>query len=569
MAALFPLAAHFSLCAPHLPERLLTVRRNAFSLPGAQALSDYAELLGESPQSAQDEEARAPFSLPALIPPDVTGPVSLTRVIDFGALHARQAELIIECPVGRGRVLLDDECLAVFDSTHMPAAPGSAPGTLTLDLTPALRLGRPQTLSLRFDDSRPAGIAGMIALHTTAHARLDDVRIHPNAHTQTMRLDAAVIAQDAGTYALRAQAVSGSKALPAWEISLVLRAGEQRKTSLTIPVPAERFSPGKAYKAPAVKIQLFLRTRSSSSLPGVPCDGVTRLCGYPGTAARYDLPLTAAECFLPPETLLERIAPLSLCGVYLPVPAPDAFYRAFTRAGIAVRQVTGASDTIKEYLARIPCITCQDTPDPAAHPRPAEWGAWQLCGITACTREIPAGITPAELLFEAAGRVIDPQDAGIRSVLAWLRALCVRLNAEAARQGRLTGCICASGEWNEPDVRDVLTSALAPVHLSALPLCGAWWTGSRFSASLHAFIPEESDQVTAVAVLEDEDGHTIARREVACPPAGGNVGIIAATLPDTPCVLQLTTRLIRGKTTLDQSVIPIYVGARGMLEAAF
>ena len=45
--------------------------------------------------------------------------------------------------------------------------------------------------------------------------------------------------------------------------------------------------------------------------------------------------------------------------------------------------------------------------------------------------------------------------------------------------------------------------------------------------------------------------------------------MIEATLPDHPCVLELTTRLLHNGETVEESTIPIYVGERGQLETAF
>ena len=45
--------------------------------------------------------------------------------------------------------------------------------------------------------------------------------------------------------------------------------------------------------------------------------------------------------------------------------------------------------------------------------------------------------------------------------------------------------------------------------------------------------------------------------------------MLEAALPDSPCVLTLSTRLLAGDAVLEQSVIPVYVGERGPLEAAF
>ena len=96
-----------------------------------------------------------------------------------------------------------------------------------------------------------------------------------------------------------------------------------------------------------------------------------------------------------------------------------------------------------------------------------------------------------------------------------------------------------------PDIADALSTALAPLHLGVLPLCGAWWAGSHFNASLHAFVPQGalSPQqcalsLTATAILEDEEGNVLARCDCVCPPEGGALGTISAILPESSCVLQ-------------------------------
>ena len=47
------------------------------------------------------------------------------------------------------------------------------------------------------------------------------------------------------------------------------------------------------------------------------------------------------------------------------------------------------------------------------------------------------------------------------------------------------------------------------------------------------------------------------------------MGVIEAALPDHPCVLELTTRLLHDGEAIEESTLPIYVGERGQLEAAF
>ena len=45
--------------------------------------------------------------------------------------------------------------------------------------------------------------------------------------------------------------------------------------------------------------------------------------------------------------------------------------------------------------------------------------------------------------------------------------------------------------------------------------------------------------------------------------------LLEAELPGAPCVLTLSTRLLAGDAVLEQSALPVYVGERGPLEAAF
>lgn len=577
MIACLPLLTQWRLRAQTLPGRMTPGQTAGFSLPGAQDLQAFSDLLGQSPQEGAPEEAQqeAPFALPAWIPPDVTGPVSLVHTLDLCALRAQTARLIVSAPVGRGQVTLDGKPLATFDSTKPPAA-CTTPGELSLDLTPFLTAAQKGELALCFDETRPCGVGGPVLLHLTAHAQLNSVLLTPDAARKHMQLTAGVWAREAGTYSLRAQAVSGDIPLPAWEITLMLDADEHRQASLSIPVPAEAFVPGVSYPLPVVKVQLFLRTRPSSSLPGVLCDSIALSCGYRGRAAFYDVPLTAAECLLPGYVLLPRLLSLHLPGVCLPVPAPDALYDDLTRAGIAVRQITGKNKVLCNRLQRLPSVTFQETPGAIDQATPPELSAWQLCGLTAAPRPMPGDMTADDILLELSGRALDPQDAAVRSTLAWLDALCVRLRAEAARQGRLTGALCAPGDWNKPDIADALACALSPVHLSPLPLRGAWWTGAHFSASLWVFTSpgalspvHRGRPLTALATLIDKAGKAIARHEAICPPEGGDAGVLTAMLPEQPCVLQLSLRLMCGEDTLEESVLPVYVGARGMLEAAF
>ena len=551
---------HWRIRAAHLPERLTEGAPfdTSFRLPGADALSAFADLLGGAPDEADDgtpDGEEADFTLPAAIPDDISGAVELAVELDFGALCADDAELTLELVRGKGRVLADDTALCTFQNPK--------DGFLRVPLTRALHAGRRQTLRLCFDASRPAGVLGPVNLHLTTCARLRDVALLPDAAAKTVRLRATLAAMETGRYVLRARAACKDDALPVHDLPVSLTAGEPQEVQMTLPLPGNPFVPGQAADGPSVRIQLFAQGRH-----GALCDELTLLCGYSGQPAAYHVPLLPLEC-LDPDALLSRIGRMRLFGVWLDAPAPDCFYRAMTLAGVSVLHPF-ATEAMRERLARHACVCFSDAPLPRMRNLPA-LDAWLLCGLTACPRTPPADATPAELLFEAAGCELDAQSPNIAAVLLWLRAVRVRLLAEAARQNRFSGALCPPGVWRDEDVFAALQTALAPTHISTLPLCGAWFAGSAFSAAVCAFVDEQDaggDLIVRVW-LEDDDGKRLATLKRPCPPRGGEIGLLTCTLPNEACVLTLCAALAKGGETIEQSQIPVYVGVKGMLEAAF
>lgn len=584
-----PLLARWRIRADELPDRLLDMDRPAaaFTLPGASALSGFADLIGGAQEDASpstpiiEEEEDAPFPLPALLPDDVPGEASLSLEIDFGALSGDRAVLAFDEILGCGEILLGDQMVAAFGRTSAAdmAAHASglaaAPCALAVDLTDALRLGRRETLTIHFDASRPAGIPGPVFLRLASGGYLSHAVITPSAASRTMAVRARIHAIPEGRYMLRVQplpAALDAAPLPAREITCSLNPLETRACTLSLAVPGELFAAGQPYSLPALRLELLYMTGSAPVL----CDQALLACGYPGAPAPCFLPLAAGDLSGGTDALLDRLAALHVQGVSLPAPASDSLYLALSRSGVSVRHALPADHPPCIRMLRFPCVTIDALR--AASPRfPAsqEEAAWQLCGVTGMARIADPDMTPADLLHDAAGRALNPADEGVRAVLGWLSAVAVRLRAEAARQQRYTGALCAPGEWDQPDVADAIACALAPLHLSALPLLGAWWTGTRFSAALEAFVPDDLQHslLTARAVLEDDEGSELARIDRPFVPRtqgrGAPVGVIEATLPDTPCVLTLTTSLYHGDALLEESSLPVYVGLRGPLEAAF
>lgn len=595
-----PLNRAWRISGDALPARLdeSDAQEAAFSLPGADALDAFADLLGKTAQDAdaQDQPRSAPFWLPALIPEDMPGSASLTCEIDFSAHEGDSALLLFDMLCGSGEVYLQ-ECPPRF-GPKTPIAPqllarfGSGP--LTLTLTEALARRRRYQVTLCFDERRPAGVCGAVSLRIARRAQLRAVTIRPQASAQTLHITAEITAFCDGRFALGARLCPADGDAPqqdARETVVTLEAGHTRRVQLSMHAPAGAFAPGTPYRAPALKLWLShlqppayvpekprrgLFAPAKPPVPPrefvpIPCDSMTMLCGYPAAPSPCFMPLTAAQCLTPADALLRQLSDLHISSVSLPCAAPDMLYRALTRAGIGARQSALLPAQDRERIAHFPCVAFDESLLPRAEEAVDPLlSAWQMIGLITYPRTPDPSLTPADMCFDLAGRALSPEDGDVAAVLEWLRAVSLRMRNEAIRQGRLQGAHCAPGEWEKPDVFDAIETAMRPLHLSALPLCGAWWTGNRFSASLSAMIPsDETRMLRAEAVLEDAQGEVLARFDAPCPKAGGPLGLIEATLPDAPCALELITRLYAGKSVIEESSMPVYVGHRGALEAAF
>lgn len=561
----------------------------AFVLPGADALAGFSDLLGEdaAPERTQAPSG-APFPLPAMLPEAMSGAASLCVIIDFGRLRGDHALLTFDALVGSGDVLLDGERIASFGGAPYIGPLALAPCALALDLTGALHTGRRQTLMLRFSPKRPAGVPGPVILRVTRDAFLRRAVLIPQSAERRLLLRAEVFSDREGQYLLEAQPTGA----PAAAVSLRVGERQMRTVELSVPMPGDLFVPGVPHDAPAIKLALYRRVppagpvaphahrralgllakRHAPEAPafarmkGARCDSAALLCGYPGEAPRAWLPLTPQECLSPDVDLCARLAALGVSGVSLPMPVCDALYRELTRLGIGVRQFGADAEPMRGLLARYPCVSF--AAGQSAERSPAQT-VWQLGGVVGQTRAAQPGVGDDALLEEAFGARVDPLAPGVQAVLHWLCAVHVRLLGEAARQHRYTGALCAPGAWRDPDVADALRTALAPTHVSALPLLGAWWAGTGFSASICAFVGERyGSPLAAEAALETEDGETLASERFPCPPGGGPLGVLRAALPARACALSLHTRLMAGKMMVEESVLPVYVGERGPLEAA-
>lgn len=562
------LLGDWQLEADELPDRLIPLIPAAgFTLPGADALARFADLLGETQEEDAPVQERAksvPFSLPAMFPRDVRGRAALSREIDFGRLNGKRAVLTVDCLCGRGTIELGGRALCRFGE-------GNTPAQVALNVTDALRLGRKQRLSLRFDDAAGAGVPGAVMLRTTDAAYLTSVSLRADPLRRTLGVAAEFTAVRRGSYVLRAAlACPGDAQKSPWrETQTPLAHAGKGVFSLSLTMPAPRFSPGIPYAAPTLKLTLYYREEEGSRRMTL-LDSVTRQTGYAGFAPKAYLPLTPQECRLNPDALLSRAKELGIYALFLPAPAPDLLYLRATQEGVALLPYMPKGAPLSPAAQASPCSSPLSSPDPQAFDRPslAESSA-ALCAMPSLPARPFADSTDEELFFDAFGRRINPDDKATLDPLRSLRTLLIRLRAEAARQGQYSGALCAAGEWDDEAICAALRAAFAPTHLSALPLRGAWWSLSQFSASLHAFLPADAPQpLTAEAVLEAADGSVLARVQKPCPPGGGSLGLLSCPLPETACVLSLRTRLLCEETVLEESVLPVYVGERGPLEAA-
>ena len=330
---------------------------------------------------------------------------------------------------------------------------------------------------------------------------------------------------------------------------------------------AERFVSGRAYDPSVLKLTLHA-FEGREDRRGILLDARTLMTGYPGDMPRAYVPLTAKECAMNPDALLADAKQLHIDALFLPVPASDLLYRRAALEGVALLLYTpeGGAGMCN------PCVSPVKKPDAQALCAISPAAACvQLCGMPSMPPVPDAQALDRELLMDAAGRAIDADAPDVIRRMGQLRALQIRLRVEAARQGQYTGALCAPGEWRDPAIAEALSAALNPLHLSTLPLRGAWWTQSSFSATLQAFIPEDMKNGTyaAEAALVTEAGDAIAsfRRDVGAQR--GTLGVIEGRLPDHACVLTLRTRLMRSGAVVEEQEIPVYVGERGPLEAAF
>ncbi len=549
----------WALRAQELPEEMEETPSKGFALPGALSLREFSDLLGMDEgeqEETQAEGKEAVFSLPSMLPEGTRGEAALSREIDFGRLTGTRAVLEIDHLCGTGTIALGDKELLSFSGGMQ----------VSLDMTDALRLRRKQTLTIRFDDAQQAGIFGTALVHTADSAYIEMLRLLPDAAHQTLAVEAVIRAERPGEYALRA-AIAGTQeeTQHPWRETRVQmdRTGTQSvRFSLSMRAPG--FQAGCPYEPPVLKATLSLLPMNGKGL-GMLADARTIMTGYPGDAPGAYVPITQEECALAPDELIARAKDMHISALSVPKKANSLLFRRAALEGISL-----LADAPADAALHSPCAVRKTDGQemPAVSPAAA---CWQLCGIPSMPPVPDAQADDRDLLLDAAGRDVDINDPKTEQTMEALRALMIRLRAEAARQGQYTGALCAPGEWREAQIAGAIKAAFKPLHLSVLPLRGAWWANSFFSAAVQAFIPQEEMRgaYSAEAELLDGEGACIASFSRDVTWRDGTLGIIEGRLPEHACVLTLRARLRRSGAVVETQEFPVYVGVCGPLEAAF
>ena len=111
----------WTLHGEDLPERLFdTQKDHVFSLPGADALYAFADLIGAHEQQETEKiQDGVPYTLSGLFEADLCGELSLTKEIDFGAFCGDRALLTFSYLAGSGEIYLGEDCIARFGQDHM------------------------------------------------------------------------------------------------------------------------------------------------------------------------------------------------------------------------------------------------------------------------------------------------------------------------------------------------------------------------------------------------------------------------------------------------------------------
>ena len=508
MSTALPLSSGWRLSSPGLA----AAEGTPSFLPGADRLSGFGDLLG-----GKAEESR-PFAVPGFIPPEADHAASLS--LKLTPAQAAGDFLLLRFPLlrGKGRILTDGNELLRFED-----------GPLDVNLTAPSQL---LTLTLEFEDSRPAGISAVPVLQRAENAWLDALTLEPGEGEVVLSAAAACVMP--GNYELSVR-TNGRQLCS--RLSFSLAPGEPRSLRLVHPLCRT------GSDVLVVTLGLY---RGAALLP---CDRRVLRCGPQAAFSPAWLPLTREEALAPPEETVSLLGHLRIPGVQLPSPAAEAMLLALGSAGIRAA-VRGADEEERRRLSRIPGLSFIEGPPPAFSPADA---AWQLCGLSSCPRTAE-GLSREDMLLASLGTAeTDAAEA--------LPDLLLRIRADGMRLGLYSGPVEPAGALTSPRFQRILRHA-AGVHVAAFPLFGAWWCSSRFSC--HIAVPDAPAGCRVTASLQGQQGRTLFERT---SPAELPF-LLETVLPDQPCVLHLRLTLTYPDGSLtEEEPLPVFVGLRSPLEA--
>ena len=508
-------------------------------LPGMERLSMYADML-----SLPDKEEQ-PFSLPGLLPEGAA--LCLSREIPFGSIRCNQAILRFSCIRGKGVVLLDGKEIACFQN-----------GALSLDLSETAQTGRQTTLTLAFDETRPAGVTGGVFLHCTEFATIGVVSL--SLMGRDIRGEARIFGR-AGKYRLLTyiqevvtddgdmELLSDPTQIPCMYpvvtdeqiVFFSLSGYEAIPVSLSLSLPHTM----------SVALVTLLVFREMTGGRFIPCDRHVLIVGKVNQMQAW-IPLSGEEIQMDPMVLVEKLSELQITAVSLPSPPDDAFAYALRRKEIDflllpedLKGVCGEGETVSfrreaygDSLGEL---------------------ARQISGFLSCPVQTYTTLISDEMMQKAAFGKLPPDPGTVRERLL---LLLIRLRLDGARRSLYSGPITPPGVLINPVFSKVLRDAAMP-HAAAFPLVGGWWCGSVFSCRL--FLINAPADSRGEAALRDSDGQVIAWaswQDMEMP-------VLTTYLPKEPCCLVLSLTLIPPDgPSIPSPELPVFVGQRGPLETA-
>ncbi|MBQ9007817.1 MAG: hypothetical protein IJ088_00590 [Clostridia bacterium] len=521
-----------------------------FTLPGMEELQSFSALWeGEEEMPSrfpEDSRDTRPFSAPGLLPRETGGDLTLTCPLP-PVRPGQHTFLTVPPLMGRGTLSLNGTPLLSFCSFPESGAQEPVSCQRELDLTEQLPPERRNTLELRFEPFRPAGICDLFVLRTVDGGRIQLTA----ARRDRARITCTCLVHVylAGTYCIHVTELNGNGAPP--DESFAVSEPGTRSFSFTLPL--------KRSETVYYRFQLM---RGSDVL-----DTLTLPAG-PGPR-RHDagLPVPAGDAVLYPPDLVRMLREIGKPALFSALPLSRGCVEALTEAGIPLILPPDAPHLPPEYAVH---------PNIRFDPAPATLcsgaaSAWQLCGLLLSPRPVQSHAVP-DLLEEVFGHramaMVRPTH------LAKLHLLHIRLHAELVRQGLGTGALCAAAEWDDPGILAVLAEVFRPVHLSLAPLRGAFFTSSTLPVSLRVFLTEEYAGQEGSVLLRltrpghDEETNPLLLYEETLPVSAllSENRLIRIPLPDTPCICRLSGQFTLGESVTESVSVPVCVGREAPLE---